>query len=679
MNDRVSNKPPTPYLEDEDELLSQYDAGVGSRGSVLSSRADSNRNSIFRFGKSIAASFNPTNWKIWSKEKHAEENEETVQSRALKERQEKAERIYRELKESGRFRDAAHISQNVYQPPQPSSDKKSPKKHDSGIEFGENESNPRYSTEMTREDKRMGRVYLDPPLFQQPTRSYSPASNVSGSVARSDTSSPSKHSFKLKKGALSNVNSHFKKPPLSNIKKSFLGESRESLSYPSSTDLHHQARRIPSRKDLQKQQKLVKRVSDLEGKLEAARRQLSAAIGEPVPPLPIDPVERFTRPKFVPGALASLPSERLLSGYVDPDDADTEENSLESPLGSDPSTLPKTVSASLPRTETLSEDVVMPSVETEPEIKDGQQASEMQILREKLIINATTNMSEPAAPISDVKGAEYKGEGSLELSEVSDKEATPKPPRARISRTPSKKRKITDDSGIYKPSGADYESDGESEIKKMTPKPPKQNARPTKLQKTATTPNSKAHSPQNHRVSASRVRARPSGAIITAPLMGSSMAGITSTLSNPPPARKLSKVQPSQNDPQQSVHSPPSSPTFMGMKYEKPAAANPRSGSRAAPPTNIRFNPANLVYSADPNNESDIPPMPPLPKTIVLSSGKVLSTAGSAAVPKLTAGHNKLTKSRSSSPKKSVSQDKEKKLGGRMGPDGEWEWPEDCF
>lgn len=674
MNDRVSNKPPSPYLEDEDEFLSQYDAGVGSRGSVLSSRADSNRNSIFRFGKSLAASFNPTNWKIWSKEKHAEQDEEAVQSRALKERQEKAERIYRELKESGRFRDAAHISQNVYQPTQPSLDKKSSGKHDSGIEFGENESNPRYSKEMTREDKRMGRVYLDPPLFQQPTRGYSPASNVSGSVARSDTSSPSKQSFTFKKGTLSNINGHFKKPSLSNIKKSFLGESRESLSYSSTTDLHRQARRIPSRKDLQKQQKLVKRVSDLEGKLEAARRQLSAAIGEPVPPLPADPVERFTRPRFVPGALASLPSERLLSGYVDPD-----ENSLENPMGIDAPTMPETLGVPLLRTETLSKDVALPSVETEPEIKDGQETFDKQVSRDVLIIEAPTNISEPATQASDVKGADHKGKSNFELSEVSDKEATPKPPRARISRTPSKKRKIADDSGIYKPSGDDYESDLDPEIKKMTPKPLQQNARPTKLQKTATTPDSKGHSPQNQRVSASRIRARTSGTSITAPSRGNSMNGITSTLASSPPARKLSKVQPSQKDPQQSVHSPPSSPTFMGMKYEKQATANPRSGSRAAPSTNVRINPANLVYSADPNNESDIPPMPPLPKTIVLSSGEVLSTAGSAAVPKLVPGHNKLSKSKSSSPKKSDNQDKEQKSGGRMGPDGIWEWPEDCF
>src|SRR5262249_39970955 len=44
----------------------------------------------------------------------------------------------------------------------------------------------------------------------------------------------------------------------------------------------------PSKKDLQKQKKLSKRVSDLEYKLAEARQELSLALGgwEPVPPIP---------------------------------------------------------------------------------------------------------------------------------------------------------------------------------------------------------------------------------------------------------------------------------------------------------------------------------------------------------------------------------------------------------
>jgi hypothetical protein len=50
--------------------------------------------------------------------------------------------------------------------------------------------------------------------------------------------------------------------------------------------------------------------------LEAARRQLSEALNEPIPD---QPLSKIGRSRFVPGALASLPSERLLSGYVSSD------------------------------------------------------------------------------------------------------------------------------------------------------------------------------------------------------------------------------------------------------------------------------------------------------------------------------------------------------------------------
>ena len=72
---------------------------------------------------------------------------------------------------------------------------------------------------------------------------------------------------------------------------------------PSSGDNHH-ARRAPSRKDLQKQQRLIKRVSDLEDKLQAAHRQLEEAMNEPVLS---QPYPRVGRSRFVPGALSTLP------------------------------------------------------------------------------------------------------------------------------------------------------------------------------------------------------------------------------------------------------------------------------------------------------------------------------------------------------------------------------------
>lgn len=64
----------------------------------------------------------------------------------------------------------------------------------------------------------------------------------------------------------------------------------------------------PSKKDLQKQHRLSKKVSDLETKLEIARRNLMLATDQG-PQVP----EKLQRKVFVPGSLASLPSERLLN------------------------------------------------------------------------------------------------------------------------------------------------------------------------------------------------------------------------------------------------------------------------------------------------------------------------------------------------------------------------------
>ena len=100
MNDRASHVPPTNYIGDE-ELRERHEREENARGrkmahprkfystsSTVSSSADrseSRHSSIFRFGKSLAATFNPSNWKIWSKQEQVEE--ETAQQKTLRERQ----------------------------------------------------------------------------------------------------------------------------------------------------------------------------------------------------------------------------------------------------------------------------------------------------------------------------------------------------------------------------------------------------------------------------------------------------------------------------------------------------------------------------------------------------------------------------------------------------------------
>jgi hypothetical protein len=260
----------------------------------------SRHSSIFRFGKSIAASFNPSNWKLFNKHDRvaAEMENEDPQQKVLRERQAKAEKIYAELKQTGHFPNLkaqsveAFVATTVHN------------KHDSAIVLPDAAHKARGSMEsarsMSREDKRMGRIFLEPPSSVLNQRGASPAiSNIS---------TPSRNSLQ-----------QLKKASLSNIKKKFsidrLNDSNIEL-----PGTEHSARRLPARKELEKQQRLVKRVSDLEGKLEAARRQLNAALAEPLPSK--ERSHRSGRKQFVPGAMPTLPSERLLSAYVQQDEDD---------------------------------------------------------------------------------------------------------------------------------------------------------------------------------------------------------------------------------------------------------------------------------------------------------------------------------------------------------------------
>ncbi|KAK6435161.1 hypothetical protein LTR95_008655 [Oleoguttula sp. CCFEE 5521] len=132
---------------------------------------------------------------------------------------------------------------------------------------------------------------------------------------------------------------HFKRPSLANIRGDLkrMASSNDLLAPidpsqvrrdPSSSvspvktdmDMSDSALKRPtSRLDLRRQHKLSKRVSDLEVKLRNARVELDEALVEASPmPTLRGRYEKFTsgttlkRPKFVPGKLASLPSERLL-------------------------------------------------------------------------------------------------------------------------------------------------------------------------------------------------------------------------------------------------------------------------------------------------------------------------------------------------------------------------------
>ncbi|KAE8449729.1 hypothetical protein EG329_007504 [Mollisiaceae sp. DMI_Dod_QoI] len=698
MNDRISQVPPIPYLDGEDELLEEYDPiepqesrgrkiarprkftrRNGSVAASVTDQSETSRHSIFRFGKSIAASFNPSNWKIWSKGQPAQEDEETAQMRVLRERQSKAERIYRELKESGQFRNSTVVFPSSYTTH--GEQKAGQGKHDSGVEFAENDSaSNRGSKDMSTEEKRKGRIFLNPPKLSESVHGGSPVSHVSSSQANSNNSSPNK-SF------------HFKKPSLSNIKKSFASSSVTNLSEPS-----HQARRIPSRKDLQKQQKLVKRVSNLEGKLEAARRDLSEALGEPlpssqisllsqeshvtetsmsppVPPQHQTPQERVYRRPFVPGALASLPSERLLAGYVPDDEEDEEDEGIGramtvdhqersdvvmSGTGSDQKSQKSIIkNGQSPawlgrplRPGSSSKDHTMKKVENE---QDNQRIPMVKSLKsdKSEIAETATSISEPTTKDSDPNDSDYsEGDAEPEPEEEEEEEDKEKTPKPQPNRTPSSKKRKSrfeghaDDDGIYKPTDTE-DSDPESEVKKSTPR--KQSRRiilnhPRKLQKISpaqakhfcTDSPPKRAPPPPPTETQSRSQSQNSNTSRSDGKHPVRTSSLKSTLKSPPPSSRLSKSKPPPlpTTRQQSASPPPSS-GFAGMgadfEYKKPSLQPSIKQQINSQIKTFAEEGEDIAYAADPSEDDGVPPMPKMPRTVRLASGEIVNTQTSAA------------------------------------------------
>lgn len=697
MNDRISQKPPTPYIGTDEEVRSKFDYNEqedargrklarprkfttrGNNSLAAGSVADtesSRHSSIFRFGKSIAATFNPTNWKIWSKQQSPAEDEENAHIQALRERQEKAEKMYKELKEAGHFRGRSVGPRDR----QPSSDPTIlHSKHDSGIEFaGHDAGSRRASREISREDKRKGRVFLEAPKIFRDRRDESPASNA-GSLVPSVASTPARQSF------------HFKKPSLSSIKKALTNENTAAAA----DDNRYQrpVPRVPSRKDMQKQQKLVKRISDLEGKLEAARRQLADASDEPVPDLPPSKIGRL---RFVPGALASLPSERLLSGYVDSDPGCSDNEShievgtavpfddvkgievkktmLSAHKGA---ASPSWVGKALARPGTPPQDRVVPTVEHDESIRE-KAASETG----HTVIETATNISEPSTKLYDPNDGDYVEEGS-------DRETTPKPQRVKLvtektplKKTPTKKRKSTferlaDDGGVYKPS-QDSESDPESEVKKSMPRKSNSGARPRKLQKIVQESDgeskarlsvSKTGTPASlGGLSRNTSSAKAATSASSVPMRGNSLRGGKKLTSPPPPGQKNKIPQTGMQS-----FSPPPSSSFTGLDYTKPSVA------RQSIKTVGELVGNDIAYSADPTTDDSVPPMPTMPKAIRLHSGEIIQTTATSfasnvsknsKTSKTSSGPTKLTKPRPA-PKESKSKKQE--------ADDDFHWDRDTF
>ncbi|KAI9844577.1 MAG: hypothetical protein M1838_002142 [Thelocarpon superellum] len=316
MNDRASNVPPVHYWQHDgaEGDLEEETAGRWADGSSApvqdrstadrSGAQSSNRNSgLFRFGKSLAAAFNPASlWdgvsQIWRHDQHPQHD-------LLKERRVTAEHTYADLKREGRLGllgrsrfSGSHDVPSVANDVTPEGPSPATHRHAGNHAHGEPQRDDDHEVEEAATEA--DRLMPPPPPRG---RSASPMS---------PTGSERRTFFGLKRsslGTLQNTASDLSLPYSRSTSNLSLTSSFTSTS---TSDRPKQVlRKQLSKKDLQKHRKLSKKVSDLEIKLDHARRELLVAMTD-VPPIPPVTEQVIRGRTFTPGALASLPSERLL-------------------------------------------------------------------------------------------------------------------------------------------------------------------------------------------------------------------------------------------------------------------------------------------------------------------------------------------------------------------------------
>ena len=308
MNDKVSQRPPSLYVREEEAMEQYTSANMEDVDMVYDAGIESNKPSgMFRFGKAIASAFTSVNvwhslngiWKEREKEDQSKPEKDALKARA--------ELKYAELKRSGykgtQNTPARPVSQEVpairYED---TDDSRRSSFRDSGVDVDE------YRSSSDRKDSDQFIAPTDslmpPPSLTAGHRSASPFS---------DASSGRRSSIRFHKASLEGLKRVKSQIHLPSIKR----HAEDAQNVPSTETDDAAApglRREASRKDIAKHYKLTQKVSDLENKLETARRELELSIQEapPVPDLPA----RVGRKRFVPGALASLPSERRLTPQI---------------------------------------------------------------------------------------------------------------------------------------------------------------------------------------------------------------------------------------------------------------------------------------------------------------------------------------------------------------------------
>lgn len=274
MNDSVSEKPPSIFLRDD------WHAQEGAAKGATASHNNHNKSSgIFRFGKAIASAFNPfSGWNasdVWKGGSTSAEDQ-----RPLPENDDvvRVQQAYEELKKSG-FKGT--------------------------VKGAYTQGAQAHSSTLPEQTWKAIQAKMD---YNPPTTTDRHSRQMSGSSQETATGT----------GSI--------RTPLTDLRK-----TKSSLGISSARE-HAEApellRKQKSRKDLLRQTKLMKKVSNLEDKLQRARRELrelrgehedeqEGGVEEPVPVRTMcqeKPYQGCLPKKFVPGALPTLPSERCLDG-----------------------------------------------------------------------------------------------------------------------------------------------------------------------------------------------------------------------------------------------------------------------------------------------------------------------------------------------------------------------------
>jgi hypothetical protein len=339
MSDRVSTKPPSPYLGTE-QAMNAYHEGMNtplekgksdrprhSRNNSAAQDTSNQRSSgIFRFGKAIVSAFNPVT--SWFKGQQDGSSHNAVGKKW--EEPVKIEEAYAKLKKSGYkgTRSTIHVDRL-----------QRGEEHQTIIfdmpgQNAQGRGDTSDAEKTPKAQKRYGRIF-DTTEAVQSTTSLS-SRDRSTSRDTSENESASKPSFHTRRPSMQNLHKVASYLQLPSSKHRSCVSSDVEQDVPPSREvmaLQTEAQKF-IKQDVRKQKKLSKQVSDLEVKLERARKELEAVTGG-APPVPEhtsklpeqDSIFRGRKP-FVPGALPSLLSESVLnqqaSWLEDADDDDAQ-------------------------------------------------------------------------------------------------------------------------------------------------------------------------------------------------------------------------------------------------------------------------------------------------------------------------------------------------------------------